>query len=843
MHFSSYTVKTAKDTLNDLGATRSGLTNQEVIKRQEKFGINQVSGKETHWWEILTRQFKSPFIFLLIGATLLSFFLQEIIDGYMILLFVGINTFLGFYQEYRSEKTLQLLRQYIVAKTRVFRSGEEATVLSSDLVPGDIVLLEAGDIVPADLRLIEEENIFVDESILTGESMVVKKTNESLKREVSEIYKAQNICFLGTTISSGKGVGVVINTGKNTVIGEITSLTIETKHESSFEKSIAKFSKFTLQLVVATLIFISLTNIAIKGSNVDIPTFVIFAIALSVSVIPEALPVVMTFSLSRGALHLAKHKVVVKRLSAIEDLGSIEVLCTDKTGTITENILTVDAVYPKNCKSIFYASLAKSMLSKTTRAKEPFDSALISALEDEDKKLLQVYSQLKEIPFTPQRRRNSVVVKINNTYELIVRGATETILQLCEIGSDEKRKILTFAKNEGEEGRRVIAVARKTIKREDIDINNLQEEENSLTFVGVVSFVDPIKKTANASIAKAKSLGLIVKILTGDSKEVAGSVAQKIGLVGRLSDVITGEEFDALPILKQHEAVEQYSVFARVSPEQKHKIVQILRERHEVGYLGEGINDAPALKAANVAMVVQGAADIARETADIVLLNKSLNVIVDGIKEGREIFANTSKYIKATLASNFGNFYTVAIASLFINFLPLLPLQILLINLFTDFPMIAVATDNVDGEELRSPRSYNVGEIVLLSTIMGVVSSVFDFIFFVLFYRISPEVLQTNWFIGSVLTELVFLFSIRTRFFVFKAKAPSSILLYLSLIAFVTAIAIPFTGLGQIIFKFVTPSITHLFVILIIVFLYFISTESVKLMYYRFVNSKEKILG
>jgi Mg2+-importing ATPase len=390
--------------------------------------------------------------------------------------------------------------------------------------------------------------------------------------------------------------------------------------------------------------------------------------------------------------------------------------------------------------------------------------------------------------------------------------------------------------DEGKKGKRVIAIGKKTITSK---VANLIDEENGLELVGLVSFVDSLKKTAQAAIKEAEVLGVQIKILTGDSRDVAGAIAFQTGLIADPSDVLTGDQFDRLPIVKQHEAVSSYSVFARVTPEQKQKIIKLLQEKYEVGFLGEGINDAPALKAANVAIVVQGASDIAREAADIVLLHKSLHVVISGIKEGREIFGNTAKYVKITLASNFGNFYTLAITSLFINFLPLLPLQILLINLLTDFPMIAIATDSIDIDYLKRPRNYDVKEIALFATVMGIVSSVIDFLFFVLFYRISPSVLQTNWFIGSVLTELVFLFSTRTKLPVLKSTTPSMPLVILSSLAFVTAIVIPFTSLGHSLFEFKSPSMHYLGLVLLLTGSYFIATEVIKLLYYRFVNAEK----
>jgi P-type Mg2+ transporter len=833
MHISKYTIQSSNTIFSSFHTSIHGLTPQEVHKRKQEYGLNEISGEEVQWWHVLLRQFKSPFLYLLLITAVLSFFFGEIIDGCMILLFISIDTMLGFYQEFHSEQTLKLLKQYVQGHTRVIREGIEEHIKTTDLVPGDIVMLEAGDIIPADIRFVEETNVTVDESVLTGESVSVKKVITELPKEAQEIYQAENIGFSGTTVVTGKGKGVIIATGKNTALGEITHLTVETHRESSFEKGVARFSRFILRLILGTLVLIFLINIIIKGGNVHFPTLFVFAIALAVSVIPEALPVVMTFSLSRGALHLAKNHVVVKRLSAIEDLGSIEILCTDKTGTLTENIMTVDGMYPRHDTTLLmYGALGSTLLAKKSHSIHSFDVALWDALSVEDKKIFETYKRVIENPFDPDRKRSSMLIKKDHTSELVVRGAPEVIMHLCtNISQEEKHHITSWIQQQGAEGKRIIALAKKEFS--DEVPADLISEEKHLHFLGLISFIDPIKKSTFEAVTKAKAMGIQIKILTGDSREVAGAVAHKIGLITDPKEVITGEEFDALHSSQQHEIVHSTVVFARVSPQQKYKIIQLLQEKYEVGFLGEGINDAPALKIANVAIVVQGATDVARESADILLLKRSLKVVVDGIKEGRAIFANTSKYIRATLSSNFGNFYTVAIASLFIDFLPLLPIQILLINLLTDFPMIAVATDNVDSEELARPRNYDIKEIALVGTLLGVVSSIFDFMFFILFYKISPGVLQTNWFMGSVLTELLFLFSIRTKLSIFKAKPPSFILLGLSALAFVTAIILPFIPIGQTVFSFITPTPFDLLRIIGIALAYFVVTEVVKVWYYR----------
>jgi Mg2+-importing ATPase len=484
---------------------------------------------------------------------------------------------------------------------------------------------------------------------------------------------------------------------------------------------------------------------------------------------------------------------------------------------------------------MLYASLASSLTEKKNQSIHSFDLALLEQMTAEVKKEFAKYKRLTENPFDPQRKRNSIVLKKGDTYELVVRGALEEVEKLSKkISKQEKDLIGAWV--EKESGNRIIAVARKVIHYEE-GMNTIGQE-NNVELVGLIAFVDPVKESAHDAVKKAQKLGIEIKVLTGDSAEVAGAVAQKIGLISERTQVLTGSEFDALSSHEQHDAVWKYMVYARVSPQQKYHIIQLLQEKKEVGFLGEGINDAPALKIANVALVVDGATDVAREAADIILLKKSLRVIVDGIKEGRETFANTSKYIRATLASNFGNFYTVAIASLFINYLPLLPLQILLINLLTDFPMIAVATDSVEDEELKSPRTYEIKEIALIGTILGIVSSFFDFIFFALFYKISPQVLQTNWFIGSVITELLFLFSIRSRLPIMKAKTPSMVLLGLSFIAFIVSISIPFTAVGRTVFDFITPSLWDIGLIFMIASLYLVATEVVKNLYYKHLSTK-----
>ena len=656
MSFALYTNKTADASLHELNSSSAGLSIEEATRRLQTDGPNELATHSVLWYKILFRQFTSPFLYLLAAAAGIAFALGEMIDGSMITAFVLINAGLGFAQEYHSERAVELLRTFVKKRSRVRRDGKEILVDSRELVIGDVVVVETGDVIQADVRFLEMDTFVVDESALTGESVAVSKSIDACVTETHEAYQAKNIGFAGTTVVSGRASAVVLATGMKTQIGEVSSLTTETQDTSAFEKSLGAFSLLILRVIVVTIVLVFAANVLIKGASVDLPELLIFSIALAVSVIPEALPVVTTMTLSRGALRLAREQVVVKRLSAIEDLGSIEVLCTDKTGTLTENKMAVADIHADDsARCLFLAAAASSFLGeKESQPNNAFDIAIWNRLDEAAQDRVRQTIRTNEVPFDPARRWNSVVVD----GQLVVRGAPEEVEELCKNSTGDSNE---WIKQEGENGRRVLAIATGS-------------DDQHLTLVGVVSFEDPVKATAVEAIKHAKQLGVQMKILTGDRPEVAGSVAMTVGLISNLSEVMTGEAWEKLAPEDRIVRAKSHAVFARVSPQQKYLIIQALRTDQEVGFLGEGINDAPALKMASVGIVVDGASDIAREAADIVLLKHSLEVIVGGIREGREVFANTVKYIKATLASNFGNFLAVATATLLVDYLPMLPI-------------------------------------------------------------------------------------------------------------------------------------------------------------------------
>ena len=820
-----------------------GLSQQQALKLLAGNGPNDLKKNEVKWWQILLRQLKSSFVYLLIIAAILALILGEKVDAILIASFIFINSILGFIQEYRSESTIKSLKKFTQGKARVRRDGVERTIVNSELVLGDIVVLETGDIIPADIRLLKINNFLVDESVLTGESVQVSKIGQKLDKPVSQPYQAQNIVFKGTSVLNGKAEGIVVSTGKETEIGKISRLISETKKESAFQKNINKISKFIIWLVVATLFIIIIINYFIIRNNTrSFVDLIIFAIALTVGVIPEALPVVTTFCLSSSARKLASQGVVVKRLTSIEDLGSIQVLCTDKTGTITQNKLTVSQVLTvnENTDPVFIASLAISnIFEKESLPNNSFDLALLAKLENAKKTELSNYSLVYEIPFDPNRRRNSVLVKRGEDSKLIVRGSPEEMVNMdVHISKEEKEPILAWIKSQGELGRRTfgISIADWNSSSEYTE----QDEANSISICGIISFIDELKPTTKDVVAQAESLGVRIVVLTGDDPVIAGAVASEASIIENREDVLTGAEFDNLSKDEKISIVKRLNVFARVSPKQKFEIIQLLQESYLVGFLGEGINDAPALKIANVSLVVESASDIARETSDIVLLKHDLGVIIDGIVEGRKAFAKTVTYIRATILSNFGNFFAMAFASFIIPYLPMLAVQILTVNLLSDFPMISISTDNVSIKDLKNPKNYNTKDILIIALLLGVVSTLFDFIMFGTFQRFGEGILQTSWFVGSIATELVLLFSIRTNKVFFKANArPSNTIIILSVVALLITVALPFTGIGVSLFHFVRPSLAHLGILFLIVLGYFLTTEFVKNLYYRFIEHNQ----
>ncbi|MBI5405218.1 MAG: HAD-IC family P-type ATPase, partial [Candidatus Kerfeldbacteria bacterium] len=733
-------------------------------------------------------------------------------------------------------KSVKLLEKFLRSTATVRRDGQVLNIDRSQLVKGDIVLLKAGDAVPADLRLISAESLRIDESTLTGESVEITKTDQPLAQPTGSINAAVNVVFSGSWVRHGEGEGIVIATGDRSVVGGIATLVSTTHHTSTFERNIQQFSGFLVKVVAISLLIVLAVNLLSKSGTIHFSEQLLFALALAISVIPEALPAVTTITFSRGALQLARQHVVVKRLSAIEDLGHIDVLCTDKTGTLTENrpaVASIVTADKRNFLDAILASIPPTVRAGGRESGDPFDSALLEYAKHEGLPLPQG-DVLDELPFDAERRRSGTVIRAGNRHRFIVRGAPEVVIELAKHGFENasKEQILAKVEQLGNAGERALAVAVAEVSMPlPTDLASL---ESNLTFFGIVSFDDPIKPSTRKAIIDAERFGVAVKIVTGDSPAVAASVARKLDLIRSPHEVYSGDQLDAMNPLEFDQAVRTGRVFARMTPIQKFKLIESLERQHlSVGFLGEGINDAPALKLATVSLVVDSASDVARAAADIVLLDKSLQVIVDGIKQGRVIYGNVLKYLKYTLVGNFGNFFAIAGISLIVDYLPMLPVQILLTNILTDFPLVAVAGDNVDDREVLQPQHFRLRELGFLTLTLGMVSSLFDFIFFGIFHGQDPAVIQTLWFTCSILTELALIFSIRTVMPFNRVKLPSATLAGLTIAAAGFAILVPFSPLGHDIFHFITPTARQMLIIAGIVSTYFILTETVKRLYYR----------
>jgi len=841
MSFYQYTDKTKEETLKLLNSSIQGLSKKGVVLAQEKYGLNEIKAKDIKWLKILLRQFESPFFFLLVIAAIIAIFIGERIDSLAILTFIFLNVTIGFFQEYRAEKSVSLLKKIIPQRVKVLRDGKQQIIDKKFLVPGDIVLLEAGDIIPADLRVLELHNFLVDESTITGESSPVPKILEKLLIQEKEIFRAQNILFSGTSVISGRATAIVVATGKESILGEIIKSVSSNNKHSVYEKDIMYFSKLVLKIVTITIFLIFAANIFLKGLS-DFFELLLFSVALIVSILPEALPAVVTFSLSKGSMQMAKRNVVVKRLSAIEDLGNIEVLCTDKTGTLTQNKLSLEKLVSADKKKCFLYTLLtfnsenKDLLAQAGKnILNPFDYAIFQRTPESILKDSKKFSVVSESLFDSFKMTSSYIVESpRNENFLIVKGAPEVILKNCSkfSGNFDRKELMEDISREGQIGKRVLVLAYKRVDKNKTEIN--VKDEKGLTFLGYFVFEDPLKTTAKEAIDLAKKLGVQIKIITGDSREVASYVAKNVGLVFNHHESITGEELEKLSKEDFDFACQEKIVFARISPDIKHSIVKSLQKKYAVGFMGEGINDAPALKTADVGIAVVEASDIARESSDVVLLQKDLRVIVNGIKDGRVIFSNINKYIKCALASNFGNFYSIAAISLFIDFLPMLPVQILLGNILSDFPQISIATDSVDIEELRRPKQYQLHMILPLIISLALVSTVFDFIFFAIFKNQPAGTIQTLWFIESILTEILLIFIIRTKHKFWKAKRPSIWLFSFAIADALFVIILPFLKIGQDWFHFVRPPILPLLIVFLCTIFYFFISEAVKLIFFNY---------
>ena len=667
----------AKALLKYFKSSHRGLTSKEAKKRLDEYGYNDISKKEGHsWFQVLFEQFTDPLIIVLIVAAFISYFLDQQMDSLVIITIVLISAFLAFFQEYKADRAVRELRKYITLKAKIIRNDEVMEVDSKELVPGDIVLLHMGDVIPADIRLLDALDMTTDESALTGESLPVIKKVMAVSKEHSLPQYLKNIAFMSTSVVSGTGKGIVIATGENTFFGRTASYLRQDHLEGGFKKGVSDFSNFLLKVILIMTLFIFIAN-SFLGKG--ILTSLLFALAVAVGITPEVLPIIMTISMSNGALHLAKQKVVVKKLSSVEDLGNMDVLCCDKTGTLTEgrlnmyDFINIDGKREQNI--LLYGALCaetKGILTLIDKAIHDYKHTISH--------LLHRYTLLHTNDFDFERRRMSVVVEKDKQKFLIAKGAPESIIRHCHsvkfnnqviaMNPNIHKKITKLLANYSQQGYISIAVAEKPIAKKKYD----KQDESQMILVGFLLFSDPPKHSSKKSIELLQDLSVDIKVISGDDPIITRKICNEVGLGIIKNRVIVGTELENISPEKLDEFTAKYNVFARITPVQKFQIVQSLsRQNHTVGFLGDGINDAPALKLAHVGISVESGTGIAKEAADIILLKKGLNVIADGVHGGRQVFGNTIKYIMNTISANFGNMFTVALSSLYLNFIPMLP--------------------------------------------------------------------------------------------------------------------------------------------------------------------------
>jgi len=793
---------------------------------------------------VVFRQLKNPLFVILVACAVIAGLYSELKQAIIILSMIALSVILGFYNEYKAEKIVENLRENVSIKAVVTRDGKACQIDSKLLVPGDLVTVYVGDISPADIRLVRSKELQADEATFTGESFPVEKTSEHLTLVSPMPQQLINYLFMGTVVSHGSGQGVVVSTGKNTYLGSISRSLTRPHPETEFQRGIRKYGNMLMTLTFALSVGIFALNALVGHKLID---SLLFSLAVAVGLVPELMPAIVTVSLARGASRMAKVKVIVKRLVSIEDFGNMDVLCTDKTGTLTEGKISLHAYQSLGEKDdqrlLPYSLLCNSASVGDAIVGNPMDTAIWEyAKKNKNEQSAQPYIKVDEIPFDYQRRIMSVVVKNNGESILISKGAPESIFARC-IHADLSGRIKPLEEVQdaindkffhlSQLGYRLLAIASRQVESK---ASYSVEDEKNLTLLGFLIFTDPAKKDAHDAIDKLKDMGVEVKILTGDNELVAKTICDELKV--SVKKIVVGSDLVQMSWTQVKKIVEETTIFARITPEQKLDIIKALKENgHVVGFGGDGVNDAPALYEADVGISVDTAVDVAKQAADIVLLEKDLRVMADGIIEGRKIFGNTMKYILMGTSSNFGNMFSAAAASVFLPFLPMLPMQILFMNLLYDVANMTLPTDNVDEEYTKYPKRWDIGFVRKYTLFFGPFSSLYDFLTFGIMLFIfgaaaNPALFQSGWFVESFWTEVLVIFVIRTRRIPFLTSRPGKwlILLTLGCVAFGTIL--PFTVLGNVLgFTALPPEYWALLILMVATYL--VLVDAGKVFFYK----------
>ena len=841
-----YWAVAARDLLDRLGAGPDGLSSSEAGRRLAEFGPNRLrDAGRTRALLILLAQFKSPLVLMLVFAALISVLTGGVVDTLILLGIIIASALLGFVQEYHAGNAVERLRQRVRLMVQVRRDGQTGEVGVDEVVPGDIVLLSAGSLIPADGVVLTANDFFVNEAVMTGETFPVEKRPGLVGGEASLVERS-NAVLMGTSVRSGTAEVLICRTGMGTEYGRISAHLNLRLPPTEFEQGIHHFGNMLTRLMTLLMFIVFAINVRQNKPVID---SLLFAVALAVGLAPELLPAIISITLSRGAQLMARRGVIVKKLTAIENFGSMDVLCTDKTGTLTLGVVTLDgAVDSAGQPAELVRRMAWLNANYQTGLVNPLDEAILATPAVD----LTPYRKVEEIPYDFIRKRLSVAVANATNIELITKGAFEQVLMICTTVRDDAGNVVPLDErrcqdlrrlfaNWSDQGFRVLGVATRVVEpREEYTT----ADEAEMTLLGFLLFFDPPRPETAQTIASLERLGVELKIITGDNRSVALHVAKEVGLEVR--GLLTGAEMSRLHDEALWQQADRTTIFAEVDPNQKERIIAALRKMgHVVGYLGDGINDAPALHAADVGVSVDTAVDVAREAADFVLLEHSLEVLCEGIAEGRRIFANTLKYVFTTTSANFGNMFSMAGLSIFLPYLPLLPTQILLNNFLSDFPAMAIATDEVDHEMVDQPRRWDVVFIRNFMIVFGLVSSFFDYLTFgllLLVVKVGEAEFRTGWFIESLLTELMILLVVRTRRPLSQSR-PGFYLWLSTLLVSVLTIALPYLpGVGRL-FNFVPLSWPVMLMLVAITLLYVIASEVAKRFFYRWVDRRSRRPG
>jgi len=778
------------------GAGDAGLSDEEAAERLKREGPNRVetTGRR-RGLRLLLGQFTSPIILILVGATVVSMVVGDVADGVIILAIILASGLLTFWQERSAGRAVDALLARVRVRVEVRRGGREVSVPSEEVVTGDIVLLRAGDVIPADCRVIESRSLQVDESSLTGEPFPVEKKPDPVPAETPP-PKRTSALFMGTHVVSGSGSAVVVQTGRATEYAAVAARLGAREVTTGFERGITRFGLLLARVMAVLVSTIFVVNLVLHRPVID---SLLFSLALAVGLTPQLLPAIVSLSLSAGARRMAGRKVIVKRLDAIEDFGAMTVLFTDKTGTITSgSVQLADALDPDGRRSDEVARLARLNAGLQRGYANPLDQAIMAGAPAVDERL-----RIAEVPYDFQRRRLSVLVDEHGTATLVTKGALSSVLEVCATArtarGDEPIDAVRDAVQRqhadlSSRGHRVLGLAVRALPgRRDATV----ADETGMTLVGLLAFADPPKSDAASAIRNLADLGISVRLITGDNRLAAAYISGQVGLTG---EPLLGPDIERMSDDELAERASRTQVFAEVEPLHKERVVRALRTSGTVvGYLGDGINDAPALHAADVGISVDTAVDVAKQSASIVLLEKDLSVVADGVRRGRRTFANTLKYVRVNTSAAFGNVLSMTAAAAFLPFLPLLPRQILLLNFLSDIPYTTIATDRVDPEQIQRPRAWNLRTVRNFMIVYGVLSSVFDVATFLtlrLGFGAGPEVFRTGWFIESTATELAVLLVLRTNRPFLRSRPARALLISSALLAAVT-VALPYTPLAR----------------------------------------------